>query len=580
MDRNFTTEMQVETHLHTNASLSDGAQSFERALKTAEERGMTAIAITNHGNAADLVHAWHWMKEHPLNVRLLFGIEAYIGKETNLYDSEEKESIVRQHLVLLARTNAGYQDFCRFISDTERNKDTKGFPVGTMDMLRKHFAGKDGVICSSACFAGPIAYELLYNDKIQKEINKIRNRMKRSMEALGEDYIKTKERVGAADAEIALKQDEINELEPVAKKKFAEAKKVIKAETDPETKERLQDELDVEILQSKEAKNRIAELKAEIKTLKDKVKDDRKYLTSKKNSVATLEANEEAIKTLESNKRAEDEMYENAKKVALEYQEIFGRDNFYIELMYHGWDEEAYIAPKLVQIAKEIGAKTIATNDVHMAYPDDFKTREYIQNIAGISQKREYRKLDEHDKELYLKTAEEKYEMLCQVIDEADAYDAIVNSGKMVKRIEFSDISSFGHHYPTFLDADVSLKELAETGRVTAKLKDGREIEIQTERGGIKKRYGNKWNEDLQKRFEYELSVISQMEFSSYFLYIADVLCKCKHLYGTPIGPGRGSGAGSIVCYLTTITELEPIELNLLFERFLNPSRVSLPKHN
>ena len=74
------------------------------------------------------------------------------------------------------------------------------------------------------------------------------------------------------------------------------------------------------------------------------------------------------------------------------------------------------------------------------------------------------------------------------------------------------------------------------------------------------------------------MGIISQMGFSSYFLYIADVICKCKHLYGTPIGPGRGSGAGSIVCYLTTITELEPISLNLLFERFLNPSRVSMPK--
>ena len=577
--REFTQKMQVETHLHTNASLSDGAQSFEEALNTAEERGFKAIAITNHGNAADLIHAWHYLDEHPMNVRLLFGVEAYIGKNQNLYGMEDSEKIVRQHLVLLPRTNAGYQDFCRFISDTERNIDEKGFPVGTFEMLQKHFGNKDGVICSSACFAGPIAYELLYNRKIDKEIKKIQGRIDRSLELLGEDYVKSSAIVTEVEAKIEEKTKEIESLTVISKKTFKEAKAIIKAEKDPEVREHLQEELDIEIIQTKDAKEQVKALKDEVKALKEQIRDDKKFLSSKKNSVTTIENNQAAIKVLESQKRTEAEMYENAKEEARKYAEIFGYDNFYIELMYHGWEEEAYIAPMLVLIAKELGLKTIATNDVHMAHDYDFKKREYVRNIDSISSKRDYRPLDESDRELYLKTAEEKYNMLCQVIDESDAYEAIVNSGVMVDRIEFSDISAFGKHYPSFNHADESLRELAETGHTVAELKDGRTIEIQTARGGINARYGSKWSEALQERLDYEMKIISQMGFSSYFLFIADVLCKCKHLYGTPIGPGRGSGAGSIVCYLTTITELEPIELNLLFERFLNPSRVSMPKH-
>ncbi len=577
MERKFTKEMQVETHFHTNASLSDGAQSFEQGLETAKERGLRAIAITNHGNAADLIHAWHFLQEHPMDIQLLFGVESYIAKNQNLYATEGKEKTVRQHLILLARTNEGYQDFCRFISDTERNKDNKDFPVGTKEMLQKHFAGKDGVICSTACFAGPIAYELLYNNKINHEIDKIKGRIERSVEALGDEYNRAKAHVSEVEVKIDTLQKEIESLTPIAKKKFSDAKKIIKAEKDPKTKERLQEELDVEIVQSKEAKDRIKEIKDEIKALKSSISDDKKYLTSKKNSIATIQANEEAIRVLESQKRTEEEMYENAKKEAQSYIDIFGQDNFYIELMYHGWAEEAYIAPKLVSIAKELGVKTIATNDVHMAKKSDFKTREYIRNIAGISEKREYQTLSKEDEELYIKTAEEKYEMLCKVIDENDAYEAIVNTGNMVDRVEFFNVDAFGKHYPSFKHADESLKELAIKGSVVAELEDGRTIEIKTARGGINTRYGTKWTDELQKRFEYEMSIISQMGFSSYFLYIADVICKCKHLYGTPIGPGRGSGAGSIVCYLTTITELEPISLNLLFERFLNPSRVSMP---
>ncbi len=580
MERKFTNEMQVETHLHTNASLADGAQSFETALKTAAERGLRAIAITNHGNAADLVHAWHYLEEHPMDIRLLFGVEAYIRKVENLYGEANKEKNHRQHLILLARTNEGYQNFCRFISDTERNLEEgmmkKTYPVGTIEMLEKHFAGKDGVICSTACFGGPLAYELLYNSRIDKEIGKIKGRIERSMEGLGSEYTAAKERVNSVNEKVAAIEKEIEDLTPIAKKVFKEAKALVKAEKDPEIKERLQEELDIEIIQSKEAKERIKELKDKKKALNASVSADKKYLTSKKASATKVEENEALIKRLESNKRTEEEMYENAKEVARKYMSIFGRENFYIELMYHGWEAEAYIAPKLVAIAKELDLKTIATNDVHMARKEDFKTREYIRNIDSL--KGDYRPLEKEDEELYIKTAEEKYEILCKVIDENDAYEAIVNTGEMVDRIEFSRIDSFGKHYPSFKNADESLKKLAENGYTIAELEDGRKIEIKTTRGGIKSRYGEKWNKDLQARFEYEIGIISQMGFSSYFLFIADVICKCKHLYGTPIGPGRGSGAGSIVCYLTEITELEPIELNLLFERFLNPSRVSMPK--
>lgn len=577
MERQFTKDMQVEMHLHTNASLSDGAMSFKKALNVALEKGLKAIAITNHGNTADLVYAYHYLKENHLDINLVFGIETYLINKENLYKIPEKEHNMREHLVLLVKTNEGYQDFCRFISDTERNKDDKGYAVSDVDLLKKHFKGKNGVICQTGCITGPIASEFLYNTKIDREIEKIKKRINRSLSNLGDEYINAYKKVEEVENQIKEIDNEIDRLIPISKKTFKDAKSVIKKETDEKVKAKLQEELDIEMIQKDEAKNKIKELKDYKKEIKKSISVEKKYLTGKKNSIETLNNNKKSLELLENNKRNDDEMYEKAKAKAKILLDIFGKENLYIELMYHGLDEEKIVMPKLVKLAKELKLKTVVTNDVHMAYKEDFKSREYIKNIDAISKKMNYRFLTEADKELYIKTAEEKYEKLCEILEENDVYDALKNTGEMINTITFRGIDSFGKHYPSFKDADETLRRFAREGYVTAYLKDGRTVEIKTKRGGIANRYKDKWDEKYEERFNYEMKIISEMGFSSYFLYIADVICKCKHLYGTPIGPGRGSGAGSIICYLTTITEIDPIKQNLLFERFLNPNRVSMP---
>jgi len=253
-----------------------------------------------------------------------------------------------------------------------------------------------------------------------------------------------------------------------------------------------------------------------------------------------------------------------------------------------------------------------------MARKEDAQLLEWVRNMNRL-EKGEYQPMQKGDTELYYKTGDELAASLLQVFPEEVVNRAMANIDvvcekcnlelprtKKVKpqKIERTDgmtdeeynelvakeqerVDAINadvlknQHYPEFVDADKHLRELALTGSTkgVTTLDGTATLDIEFKRGGIQGRYGDEWNDDLQKRFDYEMSVISEMGFSSYFLFIADVICACKNLDEyMHIGPGRGSGAGSIVCYMSGITELDPIKYNLLFERFLNPERASMPK--
>lgn len=577
----ITENMQVELHVHTTASLSDGVQTYKDAINEAIRKGIKSIAITNHGTAADIIDALIYADKK--NFHLIVGIESYIAKSENLYDDEEKEDVIRQHLILLVKDVVGYQAFCRYITDTNRNIDSTGRAVGTIEMLKKHFgpgsAGHGHVIGTSACFAGPLANTLLFNERVKKELTKINARIARSEETLGPEYADAKKKVAEVTEIISKNLAEIEKLTPEATKKFSEAKKAIKAEKDDDKKEQLQLALDIEMLKSKDAKDKIIDLKEINKKLNVSISAEKKLLTSAKGKEATIAANKALAEKLASKLKSKEELYAECIETAREYAAIFGYDDFYGEVQYHGWETEAYVYPLIFKVSREIGIKVIATNDVHMTSKDDLRKRELAINLIGISKKYPYRNVEKGDAELYLKDANEKFEFLKQILSEEDALLALATAGDIANECTFNlkELESLGKHYPSYVNATTKLRELAETGYTKAYLEDGRFVEIEYERGGIKARYGETWNEKHRSTFEYELGIIDKMGFSSYFLYIADVICKCKKLYGTPIGPGRGSGVGSIVCYLAGITELEPTSLDLLFERFLNPERVSMP---
>lgn len=244
---------------------------------------------------------------------------------------------------------------------------------------------------------------------------------------------------------------------------------------------------------------------------------------------------------------------DKAHEVIKFYIDTFGRDNYFIELQNHRLPEEARVRPVLADLAKEYGIGLVATNDFHYVRKEDAASQEIKLCISTGKTLDDPEHFHFANDEFYCKSGEEMRSIL-------GGYEgAIENTARIAERCNVT--FTFGEHkLPAF---DVPEGETAKTN--LRKLCEK----------AIPERYGQKTPE-VMNRLNYELGIIDRMGFSDYFLIVMDFIHFAK-THGIPIGPGRGSAAGSIVSYLLHITELDPLEFDLLFERFLNPERVSMP---
>ncbi|MBQ5763349.1 MAG: DNA polymerase III subunit alpha, partial [Ruminococcus sp.] len=246
--------------------------------------------------------------------------------------------------------------------------------------------------------------------------------------------------------------------------------------------------------------------------------------------------------------------YKGAKQKAEYYRDLFGKENFYIELQDHGIEEQKRIIPDLVRIADEIGVGLVATNDSHYIEKED----SVIQSILLCIQTN--RTLDDPDKmefktnEFYLKTEDEMREVFSKYPQ------ALENTHDIAMRcnVEFE----FGVRRLPHYTVPNNENHLDYFRRQCYK--------------GLNKHYGDNPDQSLIDRLEHEIGIINRMGFVDYFLIVNDFVQYAKS-NGIPVGPGRGSGAGSLCAYCIGITEVDPIKYNLIFERFLNPDRVSMP---
>ena len=256
----------------------------------------------------------------------------------------------------------------------------------------------------------------------------------------------------------------------------------------------------------------------------------------------------------------------SAKQQIGEYCDILGKENFYLELMDHGMTEEKKANRQLIEFSKELDLKLVATNDVHYLRKEHAKAHEIMLCIQTQSKLTDPNHFQFPAPEFYFKSPEEMKELFKEVPE------AVTNTVEIAEQcnIEFKFAPDV-NHYPKF-DKNDSLEEEKQ------KL---REICLD----GLLERYSfnprdeeNLSDEDKSKieRMDYELGIIAGSQYCSYFLVVADFIKYAQDI-GVPVGPGRGSGAGSLVAYLTHITDIEPLRYNLLFERFLNPERVSPP---
>lgn len=277
-------------------------------------------------------------------------------------------------------------------------------------------------------------------------------------------------------------------------------------------------------------------------------------------------------------------MYEEAKRVALYYQDIFGKDNFFLELQDHGIAEQHYVNPQLLRMSEETGIELICTNDVHYTYADDADAHDILLCIQTGKKVTDENRMRYTGGQYYLKSPEEMAELFKY------APQALANTEKIAKRcnveIEFgvTKLPKFavpqGYTSWTYLNylcyeglkkrypdqaADISVDEFVRLAGDES-VEDRKDVVIKIAED----------TNNIFQRLAYELSVIYSMGYVDYFLIVWDYINFAKR-HDIPVGPGRGSAAGSIVSYCLEITDLDPIKYSLIFERFLNPERVSMP---
>lgn len=246
--------------------------------------------------------------------------------------------------------------------------------------------------------------------------------------------------------------------------------------------------------------------------------------------------------------------YEKAKNLARYYEDLFGKGNYYIEIQDHGLDEQRTVLPLLVRLSRETGIPLVATNDAHYLEKEDSRMQHILICIQTNKTVNDDDVLEFGTDEFYVKSTDEMYELF-------SAWpEACENTNRIAEMCSF-DFEFGVTKLPYFVAPDGM---------------DNKEYFVKLCRDGLMRRYGADVPEDIRARLDYEISIIDRMGYINYYLIVFDFINYAKS-QGIPVGPGRGSGAGSLAAYCVGITNIDPIKYNLLFERFLNPERVSMP---
>ena len=246
-------------------------------------------------------------------------------------------------------------------------------------------------------------------------------------------------------------------------------------------------------------------------------------------------------------------LYEEAKEVAYKYERCFGKGNFFLELQDHGIPDQKTVNAQLLRMSEETGIELVATNDVHYTYAEDAEAHDILLCIQTGKKLTDENRMRYEGGQYYVKSEEEMRKLFSY------ATQAIDNTHKIAERchveIEFGVTKLPHFEVPEGYDSWSYLNKLCHEGLV--------------------KRYPDR-HEELLPKLDYELNVIQKMGYVDYFLIVWDFINYAR-THDIPVGPGRGSAAGSLVSYTTGITNIDPIKYNLLFERFLNPERVTMP---
>ncbi|MGN6606437.1 MAG: DNA polymerase III subunit alpha, partial [Jatrophihabitans sp.] len=250
--------------------------------------------------------------------------------------------------------------------------------------------------------------------------------------------------------------------------------------------------------------------------------------------------------------------YDKARASAAEFRDIFGKDNFFLELMDHGLDIETRVREGLLKLGKDLGLPMIATNDLHYTHQDDAEAHEVLLCVQSGKTLADPNRFKFDARDFYLKSPAEMRSLWA---DKYELREACDNTLLIAERCAVDFTEGNGTYMPKYPVPD------GETESSWFR----KEVAL-----GLRRRFPDGIPDDVQRQADYEVGVIEQMNFPGYFLVVADFINWAKD-NGIRVGPGRGSGAGSMVPYAMRITDLNPLQHGLIFERFLNPDRISMP---
>ncbi len=255
---------------------------------------------------------------------------------------------------------------------------------------------------------------------------------------------------------------------------------------------------------------------------------------------------------------------QKAEQTSEEYLSIFGRGNFFLEIQDHGLDDQKKINPKLIQISEKLNIPLVATNDVHYLEKKDAESHDVLLCIQTNKKVKDKDRIRFGTEEFYLKSSQEMSDLFSSIPE------AVENTQRIAEQCHFN-LSSSGYHLPQFRPENgLSLDEYFERVVLEGFKRKMELLHPHIEKKELPSR------KEYESRIEKEMRLVKEMGFEGYFLIVWDLIREAKSR-NIPVGPGRGSAAGSLLAYSLGITALDPLEYDLLFERFLNPERISLP---
>lgn len=610
-------------HVHSENSLFDSALKISRLCEVAFEHGAPAIALTDHGTLTGVDEFMDAVKDinsvidccrekncgkckygtqGPENCTHRHAAERYITSGivfkgipgVEVYYEEDDNLTRRAHLLLLPMDYSGYKAIAKAVTLSNHRIDEQGMPRVNVNILMQCFGkgaeGHNHVIATSACMNGIIASILLSNDDLQKSIKKLERKQVKHDNPNSKQYAQKAEERERLSEQIAELTIEIKNLTAISKKPYAKKERALKSIMGtPEYDER-RAALDAEKAETERAKASLAECKKAMLTLKSRYKAVSEYCKNSEQHHEKWRSLQQQINELRSAMVSEAVLRDRAVSHAKAFVEIFGDGNFYAELQYHRIPEEKQVMPIVAEIADQLGLPLVAANDAHMAgnSDDELKARQIMRSLRY----NKWEDMSESDRELYIKTDAALSAILSEILPEGTVKRAMEGIGSVVSRCDVKFNTS--SHYPKYTP---EIEGETSEDCLRRKCYDGIEWRFPNREG---------WTEEYQKRLDYEINVICKMGYADYHLIVQDFLEYgrllgkldlgnppqeyiddpynkqrlgelTKDSIGVGIGVGRGSAVGSLACYLLGITGVDPIKYELIFERFLNVERVSMP---